>query len=371
MHFSLLAAPAAAAALFTTTAFALALPNPPNPNGNSPSLSAATLASSLISTFPDKSLALLPSPFWWWQSGLALDGLITYTHISGDASHADLLAHTLQTQATPSNDFMTPDATGNDDQAWWALAALSAAEYGIPQPGGSVSWINLAQNVFNEQKGRWDMSRCGGGMKWKISEQPDPIGFHYKSSIANGLFFQLAARLARFTGDAGALEMADKSWDWMVSVGLIDGQFNVFDGTDDSKGAGCVDVNHNLWSYNTGVFLYGASIMFDKTNDPKWKDRANGLLSATQRNFVKDGKLWEGKCEGDRSCNTDQVSFKASLARWMGASAALVPELGDGVKGVLGSAAGAYQAIILVICPIKYWNMTKERPWGTGIEHGR
>ena len=38
---------------------------------------------------------------------------------------------------------------------------------------------------------------------------------------------------------------AEKSWDWACSVGLIDGQYNVYDGTDDSKGTGCIDVDHD------------------------------------------------------------------------------------------------------------------------------
>lgn len=59
---------------------------------------------------------------------------------------------------------MTPDATGNDDQAWWALVALTAVENSVSQTGGVASG-DLARNVFSEQKARWDTSICGREMK--------------------------------------------------------------------------------------------------------------------------------------------------------------------------------------------------------------
>ncbi|KAH7120927.1 glycoside hydrolase [Dendryphion nanum] len=296
----------------------------------------ALLASSLISRLPNPSIALVAPPQWWWQSGSIVDGLLAYTHATSSSQYKDLIANTLISQVTGTNDFMTPDATGNDDQAWWALAAMSAAEYGIPAPG--LPWIQIARNVFEEQKGRWDMGRCGGGLKWKIREGDN--GWHYKSTISNGLFFQLAARIARFTGDADALRWAEKSYDWVVGVGLISQEFDVYDGTDDAKGSGCVDVNHDQWTYNTGTFLYGAAVLTEYTGDQKWKDRASGFLAGAKRNFVKDGRLLETKCEEYFTCNTDQVSFKATLLRWMGAAATIMPELRSEVRKVLNGAAG-------------------------------
>ncbi|KAF2730907.1 glycoside hydrolase, partial [Polyplosphaeria fusca] len=284
--------------------------------------SAARVAAHIKSLYQNPNLAMLPPPSWWWISGSTVDGMITYAHVTGDTQYNALMASTILSQATSTNDFMTPDATGNDDQAWWALAALSAAEYGVPNPGGP-SFLSLAQNVFNEQKGRWDSARCNGGIKWKI--QPNDGGYHYKSTISNGLFFQLAARLARFTGSADARAWAEKAYDWTAGVGLIDGQFNVYDGTDDAKGSGCVDVNHDQWSYNAAVFLYGAAVMADVTGDAKWMSRTKGLFQGINRVFVKDGAFWEQKCEGAGSCNTDQQSFKGPLARWMGATATLRP----------------------------------------------
>jgi mannan endo-1,6-alpha-mannosidase len=304
-------------------------------------ISAASIASSLTASYPNPSIALLPQPYWWWQSGSSIDALLNYFHTTGDTKYNALLSNTMLSQTTGTNDFMTPDATGNDDQAWWGLAAMSAAEYGLPPAQGALPWIEYARNVFNTQKGRWRTDRCNGGLKWKINENDPAGGWNYRSTISNGLFFQLAARIARFTTDADALSWAEKSYDWITSVGLVDGQFNVFDGTDDAKGTGCIDVNHSQWSYNAGVMLYGAAVMAEKTGAQVWKDRAQGFLTAARRNFIKDGKLFESICDGDGSCNTDQVSFKGVLARWMGNTATLLPDKRAEVTEVMGGVSDA------------------------------
>ena len=302
---------------------------------------AGAFASSMRATYPDQGLALFAEPIWWWQSGSAVDALLTYTATTGDSQYATLLSNTLITEATATNDFMTVHATGNDDQAWWALAALTAAETGLT-PTGSVPWATLAQNVFQEQTTRWDNDKCNGGMKWKILEGDGTDGWHYKSSIANGLFFQMAARLALLTSSADIKAWAEKSYNWTVDVGLISPEFDVYDGTDDAKGEnGCVDVNHNMWSYNVGVFMYGSAVMSKLTGEDEWLERTKGFIASAKRNFVNEetGELWEAKCEGDGSCDSDQVSFKGTLARWLGATAELLPELEDSVQEIIDGAS--------------------------------
>jgi mannan endo-1,6-alpha-mannosidase len=303
--------------------------------------SAAQIAASLKSTYPNPSLALLPSPYWWWESGSTIDAFLTYGLTTRDTRYQSLMANTLLNQATAGNDFMTGDATGNDDQAWWALAALTAAETNVPVVPGAVPFLTLAQNVFNEQKARYDTTTCGGGLKWKINVGNGIDGYHYKSTISNGLFFQLAARLAKLTNDADTLAWAEKAYDWVANVGLIDSAFNVYDGTDDTKN--CAEIQHDQWSYNTGVFLHGAAVMAAHTRDPRWLARTQGLVAAATRNFVKDGALFETKCEGSGSCNLDQVSFKGTLARWLGAAAAVLPDVRESIEDLLNANAALAQ----------------------------
>ena len=179
-------------------------------------------------------------------------------------------------------------------------------------------------------------------MKWKILEGDGTDGWHYKSTIANGLFFQMAARLALLTSSSEIRAWAEKSYDWTVSVGLISPEFDVYDGTDDAKGEnGCVDVNHNMWSYNVGVFMYGSAVMSKLTGEDEWMERTKGFIASAKRNFINEetGELWEVRCEGDKSCDSDQVSFKGTLARWLGATAELLPDLRDRILEIMGSAS--------------------------------
>jgi mannan endo-1,6-alpha-mannosidase len=181
------------------------------------------------------------------------------------------------------------------------------------------------------------------GMKWKI--QPGADGYHYKSTIANGLAFQLAARLARFTGNQQYLQWAGNAYNWTQSVGLIDKNFNVFDGTDDAKSTGCVDVNHDQWSYNVGAFMYGAAALFDMTGDQMWSDRTAGLIGNAVSTFFDSKIMFEKICEKGGTCNVDQLSFKAYLSQWMAGTAVLIPSFQSAILPFLqASAVGAAKA---------------------------
>lgn len=156
---------------------------------------------------------------------------------------------------------------GNDDQAFWGLAVLSAAERGYPDPpADQPQWLALAQAVFNRQSARWDPLNCGGGMRWQI-----PItnnGYDYKNSISNGLFFHMGARLARYTGNSTYAELAERTYDWCKTVGLIGSDYKVFDGahipqTTSGTSATCAVSVQDKWSYNAGVMLSGAAFMYN------------------------------------------------------------------------------------------------------------
>ncbi|KNG46721.1 glycoside hydrolase family 76 protein [Stemphylium lycopersici] len=312
---------------------------------------APQLAASLKTSFPDPNLALLPQPYWWWQSGTTVEALLTYTSVVGDLQYEPLIESTILSQATPSNDFLTVDATGNDDQAWWGLAAVSAAENKFPVTSGNVAWIDLARNVYEQQKTRWGNEKkgesCGGGLGWKIAKGDGNDGYFYKNGITNGLFFQLATRLARLSAQANETtsqdigDWADKVYTWSKDVGIVSNEFDVFDGTDEKNG--CIDLNHNRWSYNVGVYMYGCAVMAAHTGEDKWVERTKGFIDSANRTFVnpETGALWEQKCEGDGSCDTDQVSFKGLLARWLGATAEILPEVSQDAKGIVSRAATA------------------------------
>jgi mannan endo-1,6-alpha-mannosidase len=190
---------------------------------------------------------ILPKPYYWWEAGAMFGSLIDYWRYTGDSTYNDMTSEAMLWQASSTRDFMPPNQTqseGNDDQAFWGITALMAAESGFPDPPpDKPQWLALAQGVFNTQAIRWDNSSCGGGLRWQI--QLFAPGYNYKNSISQGGFFNLAARLGAFTNNQTYYEWADKMYAWCESVNLISPTFQVFDGTDSL--IKCTELNHNLW----------------------------------------------------------------------------------------------------------------------------
>src|SRR3569833_3602163 len=151
---------------------------------------------------------VLPGPppsgdYYWWESGALWGALIDYWHLSGDASYNDVTQRGILFQTGEGKNFMPTNWTasmGNDDQGFWAMAAMLAAETGFQNPGsGQPRWLALAQAVMDDQTARRD-DTCGGGLRWQIPFSNN--GYDYKNSMSNCVFFNLGARLGRFTGNA-------------------------------------------------------------------------------------------------------------------------------------------------------------------------
>ncbi|KAL8833515.1 MAG: hypothetical protein Q9170_004232 [Blastenia crenularia] len=276
-----------------------------------------------------QSVGLLPDPYYWWEAGAMFDQMIHYWYYTGDSTYNDVVTQGLLAQISNDKDFMPTNQTkteGNDDQAFWAFAAMSAAELNFPNPPPKQpSWLSLAQAVFNEQAKRWDTTKCGGGLRWQIFTWNK--GYEYKNSISNGGFFQLAARLARYTGNQTYADWAEKTWDWMETTPLITDQYNIYDGADMSNN--CTVPIEYQWTYNVGTFLMGASNMYNFTDGaPKWRTHVEGLLNGSQLYFPQQfggNIMQEVACEPQASCNNDQPSFKAYLSRWMAATTQIAP----------------------------------------------
>lgn len=205
----------------------------------------------------------LPDPYYWWECGAMFNAFIDYWYYTGDDQYNAITRQAMQHQIGSYNAFMPDNQTktlGNDDQAFWGLAAMSATENKLPDlTDGSPSWLALAQAVFNTQKGRWDTTTCGGGLKWQIF--PFNNGYNYKNTISNGCFFNIAARLYKYLGNDTYGDWAEKAWDWELSVGLHNSENHFFDGTDDKLN--CTSLNRIQWTYNAGVHMAGAAAMWN------------------------------------------------------------------------------------------------------------
>jgi mannan endo-1,6-alpha-mannosidase len=96
-------------------------------------------------------------------------------------------------------------------------------------------------------------------LRWQVYQYL--TGYDYKNSIANGCFFNLGARLARYTNNDTYAQQAEKTWDWITSVGLMDANYNIYDGAHIETN--CTDINKIQFSYNMGVWLLGAANMYN------------------------------------------------------------------------------------------------------------
>lgn len=157
---------------------------------------AALVAYDLMDTFYEGNLSgripgILPGPppdgdYYWWQGGAMWGNLIEYWHYTGDTSYVNTTKESLLFQTGPDNNYMDANWTaslGNDDQAFWALSTMIAAEVRFPDPEADdpKQWLALTQAVFNTQAApeRHD-DTCGGGLRWQIPTYNN--GYNYKNS---------------------------------------------------------------------------------------------------------------------------------------------------------------------------------------------
>lgn len=302
--------------------------------------------------------------FKQWEAGAMWGTLAEYWHYTGDSTYNNITTQALIFQSENSyNPGNWSLQMGNDDQGFWGMSAMLAAEVGFPDPPkGQPQWLGLAQGVFNSIAWRWETESCGGGLRWQVYYLE--TGYDYKNTISNGIFFNMGARLARYTHNETYAEWAEKAWDWMVGVGYIDQDYNVYDGG--HIGANCTDVAHAQWSYNAAVIAEGLAYMYDhvshraalsghpaflseltlrlQTNkSQKWETHLTKLVNRTLDFFFQDGIAVEIPCElpDQIKCKTDQFTFKGFLHRWLATTTQLAPYLADPIMAKLRTSAVA------------------------------
>ncbi|PHH74786.1 hypothetical protein CDD82_4763 [Ophiocordyceps australis] len=292
---------------------------------------AKSMADDMLSYYdgdkPGGTPGLLPQPYYWWEAGAMMGALIDYWYYTKDDSYNNLTIEGLLWQVGETDDYMPRNQTlteGNDDQGFWGLSVMSAAEYNFPNPPpDKPQWLGLAQAVFNTQAARWDTEHCSGGLRWQIFKWNE--GFDYKNSISQACFFALGARLALYTGNHSYAEWAERTWDWMIDVKFIDEYWRVLDGA--HTPTNCTDIIPYQFSYNSGGFILGAAAMYNYTEEQRWKDRLDKLLEGNKVFFTGPQKniMTEVACEPVNRCNLDQQSFKAYLSRWLAAATKWAP----------------------------------------------
>ena len=218
------------------------------------------------------------------------------------------------------------------------MTAMTAAEFGFRDPpSGQPQWLALAQAVFNGQADRYDNDYCEGGLRWQA--YPFLNGYKYKNSISNGCLFNIASRLALYTGNQTYADWAEKIFSWMEGVKFIDDDWAIYDGAGIEQN--CTLINELQFSYNAGVFLLGAGTMYNLTGSQVWKTRTDGLLNKTISTFYPNGIATEVSCEAQLTCTIDMFAQKAFLTRWMAATTKVAPHTYDIVMPQLRPSAKA------------------------------
>jgi mannan endo-1,6-alpha-mannosidase len=298
---------------------------------------------------------ILPGPppsglgdYYWWQGGAMWATLIDYWFLTGDETYNDITHQGLIFQFGEKYDFMPENYTismGNDDQGFWAMTAMTAAETNFKNPPkDKPSYITMVMTVFKQWASpkRWQTDTCGGGLRWQVPWTNE--GYEYKNTIANGCFFNVAARLAVYTGDDQYAKWAEKIWDWIQDVGFM-GTDNeaLYDGA--TVNENCTEIHKEEYSYNNAVFTLGAAHMYNFTNgSEKWKMRLDKLLNHGEKTFFPDDRgnvAYEPQCETSKTCNTDMKSFKGYLHRWYATATKKAPYIKDTVLPMLEKSAQA------------------------------
>ncbi|KAJ5110945.1 endo mannanase GH76 family [Penicillium argentinense] len=327
---------------------------------------AKTIASSTMSYYANRDSADIPGAIVtsWWEGGLLFDIMIQYWSLTGDDSNNDAVTEGMYWQRGSGNNYFPSNYSsylGNDDQLTWGLAAMTAAELDYPQNSSMLTWAMLAENVWNVILSRWDEENCYGGLRWQI--WPYQIGYTMKNAYTNGAFFELSARLGRFTKNQTYVDWAEKIWEWSAKSSLLDvDTWKIYDSTNCKDN--CEAASHIQWSYNYGTYMTGAAYMYnqvsssapkqnnggsqannDKTDGKdKWKTALNGLFNTSQIFFPEKygGKIMsEVTCEPQELCN-DEILFKGLFAQDLSLIAQVAPYTESNIIPLLqGSAVAA------------------------------
>ncbi|KAF7561787.1 hypothetical protein G7046_g2361 [Stylonectria norvegica] len=312
--------------------------------------SARTLAYDLMLQYDGNTTGMipgiLPGPptehkgnYYWWEGGAMMGTYIDYWHLTGDSSYNHVVMEGMLHQTGRNADYMPANhssSLGNDDQGFWGMSAMLAAENKFPNPPeDQPQWLALAQAVWTTQAApqRHDAT-CNGGLRWQIPFSN--AGYNYKNTIANGCFFNIGARLARYTNNGTYAKYAEETWDWLMGVGYIDSEsYLVYDGAHVEHN--CTDVNKATFSYNAAVLLEGSAFMYNYTNGSDiWADRIDNLLTSLLKNFFPKDIAYEVPCEGRQgACSADMLSFKGYVHRWLSVVTQVAPQTKDRILPVL------------------------------------
>ena len=211
----------------------------------------------------------------WWNAANALTVLVRYTKLTGDRTHAPVIAWTYWVARLHHRHFL---ARYFDDNGWWALAWIDAYDL-----SGNGHYLDAACRIFDNMTTAWD-DTCRGGLWWSEDRK-------YKNAITNELFLTVAARLHQRAGERGPYrDWAMREHEWFLASGMIGPGGLINDGLT----AECTNNGKPAYTYNQGVILGGLAALFEITGDAEYLRQGDSIAGAALRGLVsQDGILVE------------------------------------------------------------------------------
>ncbi|KAI9362964.1 glycosyl hydrolase family 76-domain-containing protein [Zopfochytrium polystomum] len=252
----------------------------------------------------------------WHESGQFWNTILFYRTFAGsNDSSLDNLVNSQLLLATyrDQGDFLDEGGGAasvylgrwNDDIAWWALTAITAAEIWGPssnildpsgQTQGGRSWVYVADKTFNHMLEQWD-SICNGGIYWSRNRNDaNPARKYYKSSITNAEAIDLAARLYAVTKNETYKVWSDRIYDWMKTTVISASDYSVADGV---MADGSCALTPTPWTYHSGELIYGLLSLYATTKNQTYMSEASKHVSYTLSKFVNPstGAIWDPSCD--------------------------------------------------------------------------
>ncbi|KAH6588752.1 hypothetical protein BASA61_005845 [Batrachochytrium salamandrivorans] len=208
-------------------------------NSDAVRLALSSAVHTLLRNHPPNIFGSFGTPEYaiWGESALIWNSVIGYLGTANDVPVLDVLRKSLNIASFQGiGDFLGGDlaplelllhAKTNDKLVPWGLAvARGALVFGsLTQidPAG-LTFGNLTVRTWERLHSFWDDTVCGGGIP---TDPSVPLRSQTKTAATNAGFMALSAQLYGMTGNTTYRVWADKTYNWMVTSGLLTSTFSV------------------------------------------------------------------------------------------------------------------------------------------------
>ncbi|KAJ4482568.1 endo-1,6-alpha-mannosidase [Lentinula aciculospora] len=264
----------------------------------------------------------------YWQSANVFASMANFDHLANSTTYKDQVIDGLTTAWKLYTNFdlnlVSSSISRNIVYRWWATAA-----YYAHRAYGDVTMLSMAVTTWKHvsnyvvtaadaasgtqpNKDFKIVSTCygetmAGGVFWRPTSDDTGI-----NSITTGLYTTLSAFLAETTGNATYTNAAILSAKWIQNLQISDSGI-ILDGVSSED---CTRTAASwLFTYNSGKYLEGLSVLKDVTGAAIWKTLMTNITAAAVKSPVwqgSNGIITEG---ASKTSNNDGVGFKAIFIR--------------------------------------------------------